>query len=417
MRTLTKIKLCRGCGSKKLKLFFKLGDQPLANSLLKSVKEEEDFYPLSLIWCADCNLVQLQETVDPKILFSTYVWVTGTSKTANEFSEKFCEELISKTSDLKKGYILELASNDGTFLKPFQKRGYEVLGIDPAKNIVEMANETGVPTRRDFWGTKAAKKLIKEKGKAKIIFARNVLAHVADTRDFILGIGEALEENGVVAIEAHYAKKILEELQYDSIYHEHLCYFTLKSMEKLLNDCGLFVFDVLLGPISGGALIVYARKYKTKESKELIKWRSEEKSLKTNESFSWEDFRERVFAHRDKLLEILGKAKKSGNVIAWGASARSSTLLNFCGIDSKIVSSIIDLNPLKQGKFTAGTHIKIVKPEEAFKKKPSLVFVTGWNFAEEIINLLRNKYNYKGQCLVPLPSKLRVITNNANDSK
>src|SRR3989344_911039 len=184
------IKKCRVCNSSSLKTFFNLGRQPLVNSLLNNTKDREKVYPLALSRCAKCGLVQLNYTVDPKKLFSTYVWVTGTSKTANEFADKFCDELISRASDFKKGYILELASNDGTFLKPFQRKGYEVLGIDPAENIVEMANKDGVPTQRDFWGIKIAKKLAREKGKAKIIFARNVLAHVANPQDFVSGINE-----------------------------------------------------------------------------------------------------------------------------------------------------------------------------------------------------------------------------------
>ncbi len=412
MRASFYIKKCRVCDSQSLKPFLDLGKQPLVNSLLKYEEDREKVYPLALVWCSKCKLVQLDYTVDPKKLFSTYVWVTNTSKAANEFSDRFCDKLISRASGDKNNYVLEIASNDGTFLKPFQKRGYQVLGIDPAENIVEMANAAGVPTRCIFWSGEAAKKLVKEKGKAKIIFARNVLAHVSNPQDFVYGISEALDDKGVVAIETHYGRKIQEELQYDSIYHEHLCYFTLKNIEKLLNSAGLFVFDVLLGPISGGALIVYARKTKNKESKEVVRWRHEEEKARVNNFSNWKNFRDNVFAHRSKLLEILGEAKKSGVVVGWGASARSSILLNFCGIDFKIISSIIDLNPLKQGKLTAGTHIKIVRPEEAFKKTPSLVFITGWNFSEEIIDSLRNKWGYRGRCLIPLPGEPRIITNN-----
>lgn len=408
-----KVTSCRVCDSSSLKPFFDLGEQPLANSLLKSAKDKDKFYPLALFWCSKCNLVQLDYTVDPKKLFTNYIWVTGTSKTANEFANKFYEELISRAPDVKRGYILEIASNDGTFLKPFQKGGYEVLGIDPAKNIVVMANQAGVPTQRAFWGTESAKKLIKKKGKAKVIFARNVVAHVADVRDFVTGISDAIADDGIVAIETHYGKRILEDLQYDSIYHEHLCYFTLKSIEKLLNNCGLFVFDVLAGPISGGALIVYARKKshfakasRDGQSPEVVRLRQSEKTAKTNSLVSWKNFREEVFCHREKLLGILNRAKKSGNIVGWGASARSSTLLNFCNIDNKVIPLIIDLNPLKQGKFTAGTHIPIVKPEEIFNKMPNLVFITGWNFSAEIVEMLRNK-GYKGSYLVPLPKKPR----------
>ncbi|MBI2048862.1 MAG: class I SAM-dependent methyltransferase [Candidatus Liptonbacteria bacterium] len=419
-----KITTCRICESPKLKPFFDLGEQPLANSLLDGSQESgvrsqgEKFYPLSLTWCENCNLVQLEETVDSKGLFSTYVWVTGTSKGANEFSRKFYSELVRRVGGDKSGYVLEIASNDGTFLKQFIEDGYEVLGVDPARNIAEMAERAGVPTKCVFWGKPAAEDLVAEKGRARIVFARNVLPHVANTRDFVEGLARALAEDGTLAIEAHYAKIILEELHYDSIYHEHLCYFTLKTLEKLLNDFGLYVFDIAKSPISGGSVVVYARKESgvrsqesgINESEMLKSFREKETEDGINNLERWQGFARRSFEHRDKLLEILGEAKKFGRIIGWGASARSSTLLNFCGIDSSIISSIIDLNPLKQGKFTAGTHIPIVKPEEALKETPALVFITGWNFADEIIDSLRNKFGYKGPCLVPLPKEPRVIS-------
>ncbi len=401
---------CRVCGKGAIKSFFDLGQQPLANSLPQRVDEKENFYPLSLSWCANCNLVQLNETIDPRELFSTYVWVTGTSKGAKEFADKFYDELTIRTPDPKKGYVLEIASNDGTFLQPFLKNGHDVLGIDPAKNVVEMALKAGVPTKCAFWGREEAEKIVAERGPAKIIFARNVMAHVADAGDFVGGLNLALSDDGVVAIEPHYARNILEGLQYDSIYHEHLCYFTLKSLEYLLSSAGLFIFDVAASPISGGAIIVYARKRQMANSKELMAWRERELENKTNEFASWENFAKRCFEHKKKLLALLGAHGGSGKVVGWGASARSSTLLNFCGIDSATVSSIIDLNPLKQGKFTAGNHIPIVAPEVALASDPSLVFVTGWNFAGEIIDMLRNKYGFRGPCLVPLPNEPRIVT-------
>ncbi len=336
------INSCRVCKSKNLKKFFDLDKQPPANSLLKSANEKEHFYPLSLSWCAECNLVQLNETINPGELFSEYVWVTGTSKTAREFSEVFCRELISRTKNPKEGHILEVASNDGTFLVPFIKQGYKVLGIDPAKNIADMAGAEGVPTKCAFFGKETAKQILEERGPAKMIFARNVLPHVANTRDFVEGLALCLDAESTLAIEVHYAKKILEELHYDSIYHEHLCYFTLKTLEGLLNDFGLFIFDIIESPISGGSIIVYAGKEKSEE-KLIVQWyRDREEEERINEFSSWQDFAKRAFSHRDKLLDILQEAAKEGKVVGYGASARSSTLLNFCGINSSLISMIAD---------------------------------------------------------------------------
>lgn len=402
---------CRVCGSKDIVGFFDLGRQPLANSLLDRPDEPEEKYSLSLSYCNNCSLVQLNETIEPEKLFSHYVWVTGTSKAANDFAEDFYKEIVARTENPKSGYVLEVASNDGTFLKPFLRGGYDVLGVDPARNIVAIAEKAGVPTEAAFFGMEAAKKIVKKKGFAMMIFARNVMAHVANTHDFVDGLHEALADDGVVAIEAHYAGVILNGLQYDSIYHEHLFYYTLKSLTRLLEDHKLYVFDVLRGPISGGAIIVYARKQKGDVSDALRVWRADEEKNGTNAYSRWQDFAKRAFEHREKLLTLLHDVSKNGDlVVGWGASARSSTLLNFCGIDTTIVPEIIDLNPLKQGKYTAGTHIPIVNAETGMGKGPKMVFIIGWNFAAEIIDSLRNKFNFKGSCLVPLPDEPRVET-------
>lgn len=398
------IKKCRVCNSKNIKTFFDLGFQPLANSLIKNPEKKENFYPLSLSHCQDCSLVQLNQTIDSRELFSKYIWVTATSKTAREFSEIFCQELIARSQKIKNEYVLEVASNDGTFLLPFMHAGYKVLGVDPAKNIVEMAEANGVPTKRCFFGAESAKKILEEYGPAQIIFARNVLAHVANTRDFVEGLELCLGEQGTLAIEFHYAKKILEELQYDSIYHEHLCYFTLKSIEKLLNDFNLFIFDIKESPISGGALIVYAKKHKLAETAVVKLYRDQEKKNKINNFDSWKDFASKAFSHRKKLLKILRSfSKEKGTTIGYGASARSSTLLNFCGINSKLISMIADQSPLKHKLFTAGTHILINSPEKALEHNPKYVLILAWNFTNEIIEVLKTKFNYRGGVIIPLP--------------
>lgn len=396
---------CRVCGSKDIIGFFDLGEQPLANSLLHSPDEKEDFYPLSLSYCKNCSLIQLNQTVEPEKLFSQYVWVTGTSKTANEFADRFCVELIKRTNKPKKGYILELASNDGTFLKPFQKNGYEILGVDPAKNIAKIANSAGIPTRVEFWGNKFAQSLLSEKGPAKMVFARNVLPHVANTHDFMKGLCAILANDGTLAIEIHYAKIILEGLHYDSIYHEHLCYFTFKSLERLLNGHGLYVFDIITSPISGGSIIVYVKKNKLEEKEIVQKYRDEEAKKKINELSSWKNFTNQSFLHRKKLLGILREVERWGLVVGYGASARSSTMLNFYGIDYNILPVIADQNVLKQGKFTAGTHILIESPEAVMARNPQFVFILAWNFTDEIIKYLGGEFSYHRDYIIPLPGK------------
>ncbi len=403
---------CRVCQEKEINEFFDLGNQPYANSLLKNPDENEKLYPLSLSWCPSCSLVQLNHTADPNELFSSYVWVTATSKVAHEHANNFYNEVMSRVRSLEGSYALEVASNDGTFLLPFIHDKHKVLGVDPAKNIAEIAQKMGVPTIADFFGVKLAKQIIKEHGKARVVFARNVIPHVANLHDVIDGMALCLEDDGLMVIEAHYAKIILEGLHYDSIYHEHLCYFTLKSMEALLAKHGLAAFDLTLSPISGGSMVLYIKKKSQgmRESDSLKQYRKEEQKAKVNDFKSWKDFALRAYKHKQQLLKMLGDTvEKEGPVVGWGASARSSTMLNFCGIGRNLVSLIADQNPLKQGLYTAGTNILIMCPDDVMKRKPKTVLILAWNFGQEIMDCLKNNYKFEGRCILPLPNDPQVV--------
>ncbi len=404
------IKKCRICDASILDVvpFLSLREQPFANSLLNSLNEKEEFYPLSLSFCKKCNLVQLNETADPNKLFSKYVWVTGTSRTAKDYSQKFCENVLSKV-DVSGSYVLEVASNDGTFLIPFMQRGHDVLGVDPAENIVDIALSNGVPTECAFFGEEIAKKIVEEKGKAKAVFARNVIAHVANTHDFVSGLETCLDNDGLLVLEAHYAKPIIESLQYDSFYHEHLCYFSVRSMENLLNQHNLHIIDIRQGPISGGSLEVYA--VKNENIQPLVNvniFKSEEEKSKLNQLETWKEFSRKVYSHGNELFILLSDLSKTKKIVGYGASARSSTLLNFCGITPEIVSMIADQNPIKYHKYTAGTHIPIYHPDEVMATNPDYVLITGWNFTDEIIGILKDRYSFNGKCIIPLPNKPEI---------
>lgn len=397
---------CRVCGSKDTRQFFDLGNQPLANSLLNSPGEKEEYYPLALSWCPACSLVQLNYTVPPEKLFSEYVWITGTSSTAHTYAETFCDRLLARAGN-NQGYVLEIASNDGTFLKPFIARGREVLGIDPARNIAALAEKDGVPTRAVFWSESESEKLRKEKGPAYTVFARNVLPHVNDQRDFIRGCRAMLADDGVLAIEAHDAATILSELHYDSIYHEHMCYFTFTTLEHLLNDAGFFIFDLEESPISGGSMVVYARTVKGEESLAVKDKRLRDEAEKVNSQESWVSFAKKANQHRDTFVALLEEARNGGQkIIGYGASARSSTLLNFAKVGIDLLPLIADKNPLKQGKYTAGTHIPIVSPETALAGSPDTVVILAWNFTNEIMEYLAS-LGYTGSYIIPLPGAPR----------
>src|SRR3990167_5710055 len=291
---LARVGTCRVCGSTSLTDFFDLGEQPFANALLKDPLDADPKYPLALTHCRQCSLVQLTHKAEQEALFSHYVWVTGTSKKTHDFANVFCDELLKRAGSPRDTYVLEIASNDGTFLKPFKKNDCRVLGIDPAKNIAEMANGDGILTEALFWGFDTARDVVQRHGQSKIIFARNVLPHVSDQRDFVDGLSIALAPEGILALEVHYAGVIRKELHYDSIYHEHHCYFSLKSLEHLLNDYGLYLFDIEKSPISGGSIIVYVKKGKTSEQTALKQYRAVEDKDGMNTLEAWQEFGKRA---------------------------------------------------------------------------------------------------------------------------
>ena len=398
---------CRVCRSILSTTFFDLGEQPFANALLKSPEDPDPRYPLALVFCNECSLVQLSHRAAEEELFSRYVWVTGTSKKIHEFADVFCDRLVRRAGEPKDSYVLEIASNDGTLLKPFKKRGFTVLGIDPAENIAQMAREGGVPTEALFWGKDTAQHIVQKRGLSKMLFARNVLPHVSDQRDFVEGLSTTLHPDGVLAVEVHYAGIILRELHYDSIYHEHHCYFSLKNLERLLNDFGMYVFDVEESPVSGGSIVVYAKKQKVQPSASLLALRASEGESDVNALETWKMFAERADAHRTALLSLFRTLQGEWPVFGYGASARSSTLLNYCAIDNSALPVIADKNPLKQGLYTAGTHIPIVPIGEMLSQRPSSIFVLAWNFKDEIMEELRGS-GYSGKFLIPFPDPPHV---------
>jgi len=391
--------------------FFDLGRQPYANALLSRCDQPQAAYPLSLSWCPACSLVQLNQTAEPEELFSDYVWVTGTSSTARRYAETFCEEVLRRFGGHPTRYVLEAASNDGTFLQPFMSKQCPVLGADPAGNIVELALQQGVPTECGFFGRALAEKLVAEHGRGDIILARNVLPHVADVHDFLDGIERCMDDAALLAVEVHYAGVILEQLHYDSIYHEHLCYFTLASLEKLLRRHGLAAFDVMTSPISGGSIVVFAKKTQQVQSTYMQQLLDQEKAGGFNALSCWAEFARRAKTHRERLVALLNEETRAGRMVAgYGASARSSTLLNFCGIDSRTVGMIADRNPLKQDRFTAGSRIPIFSPEYVMQAGPETILLLAWNFEEEIAEFLQNKCNFAGRVIVPLPNEPRVYS-------
>lgn len=400
---------CRVCDALAIEKILDLGDQPPANSLREKQYEELDSVPLILCRCDKCGTLQLTENVDSQYLFGHYVWVTGTSRVAQVYSEVFSQRLLSRKQG-KALRVIEIASNDGTFLRPFKDKGHKVLGIDPAKNIAAIASEEGIPTIPEFFGSSVAEWLIETHEHADIIFARNVIPHVTDPNDVIFGMAHCLKDDGIGAIEFHSAEVILRELHYDSIYHEHIFYHSLHSIAFLLEIHDLHIFDVQESPISGGSLVVYFSKSKRARTDGLLRGFEKEISIKINDLISWRNFAERCWEHRTALRSAVEDALSLGkSVIGYGASARSSTLLNYSGLGSGELDLVADKNPLKFRLYTPGTNLQIMPPEAAFAGNPDVILLLAWNFKEEILGEIREKFHWSGSVITPLPGLPQTI--------
>jgi SAM-dependent methyltransferase len=401
---------CRICFKKKLKYLLSLGNQPLANNLKKNSNSREFKLPLRLCFCNNCNTVQIKETVDPKILFKKYFWQTSTSESAKKFSIIFSKKILSYV-DTKNPFVVEIASNDGTFLIPFKKNGCDVLGVDPAKNLVKISLNKNVEALNAFFNLETAKKIVKIKNKkADLIIARNVIAHVKNIHEIVESAYEVLNDTGLFVVEFHYAKEILKGLQYDSIYHEHLFYFNLETIKSFFFKKNFYLYHAFKSPISGGAIVALFSKSQLKLTNSAQKFLLDEKKNKVNSLTSWTSFAKRVKLHKSFFLNKINFFfKKKYHMIAYGASARSSTFLNYCKLDNKKIKEIVDKNSLKFKKFTPGINLKILSFEE-FKKKIfnyNFLLLLAWNFKKEILMDLKVA-GFKGLILIPFPKKNNI---------
>ncbi|MDQ3068397.1 MAG: class I SAM-dependent methyltransferase [Acidobacteriota bacterium] len=403
------IDACRICDSRSIPTVLDLGDQPLANSLRRDRGEVLPVFPLRICRCEACGTIQLTETVAPEKLFAHYVWVTGTSESARAYSQVFCERMVDRSGPGRL-FAVEIASNDGTFLKPFRDRGDKVLGVDPARNIAAMAEADGIPTVAEFFGLDVANGVVARDGEADCVFARNVIPHVANANDVVAGMARCLSREGTGAIEFHRADVILDELHYDSIYHEHLYFHSLHSIRRLLARAGLLPFDVTTSPISGGSYVVYFSKTERPLTPDYTAAMAREEALGIGEGAPWKKFADRCDEHRTALSALVSARRAEGKrIIGYGASARSSTMLNFCGIDHHMLDAIADGAPLKHHTYTPGTDVLILPPAEAFALKPDVVLLLAWNFRDEILGQIRREHGWSGEVIVPLPGAPSVI--------
>jgi SAM-dependent methyltransferase len=402
-------KKCRICTKEKLYNLINFGKQPLANRLNSKIPKKELKFSLNLCMCKKCKTIQIKETVNPKILFTRYFWKTATSVAAKNFSKIFCEKMLTYLKCIRP-FVLEIASNDGTFLIPFKKRGLEVLGIDPAKNLASISLKNKIPLLTRFFNNKTVKEVIKiKKKKADLVFARNVIAHAKNIHEIVEGVHKILSDKGIFAVEFHHAKKILEGLQYDSIYHEHLFYFNLLTIKNFFLKKNFYLCHAFKSPMSGGAIVALFSKSPLNLSASAKKILLEEKISKANTLRKWQKFAKKTQLHKKYFCKTIKKLfDKKYRIIAYGASARSSTFLNYSNINNKNIRYIVDKNPLKVNRYTPGTNLKILSFKQFKEKinKFNTLLLLAWNFKKEIMQDLK-KFGFKGIVLAPFPKKIK----------
>jgi 2-polyprenyl-3-methyl-5-hydroxy-6-metoxy-1,4-benzoquinol methylase len=399
---------CRFCSTPLEHTFADLGMSPLANSYLRpeDLAKPESFYPLHAYVCERCFLVQLPELESPEAIFSDYAYFSSYSDSWLDHARRFAGAACDRFDLGEQSLVMEIASNDGYLLQFFHQRGIPVLGIEPAANVAEAARERGIETVTEFFGTGLAGRLAAEGRRPDLLIGWNVLAHTPYLEDFVAGLEAVLAPGGAVVLEFPHILHLIDENQFDTIYHEHFSYFSFGTVAEVLAAHGLKVFDVEETPTHGGSLRVFAEhrgRGRTVEERvgELLR-REEERGLRTLEPYL--DFGERVKATKRRLLEFLLRAKAEGKSVAgYGAPAKGNTLLNYCGLRTDFLDYTVDRSPHKQGCFLPGTRIPIHAPDRIRETRPDYVLILPWNLRDEIAEQMQDVRAWGGKFVVPIP--------------
>ncbi|MCL4552156.1 MAG: class I SAM-dependent methyltransferase [Candidatus Marsarchaeota archaeon] len=404
---------CRSCGGTDLRSVLSLGHMPLANALLTAdqLEKPEPTYPLDLAFCPLCTLVQITETVPPEKLFGEYLYFSSFSDTMLRHAETLVDQLIASRGLGSSSLVVEIASNDGYLLQYYQRQGIPVLGVEPAANVASVAREKhGIRTVCEFFGEDLAQQLEQQGEQADIIHAHNVLAHVADLNGFVRGIRLLLRDDGVAVIEVPYVKDLIDKCEFDTIYHEHLCYFSLSALDRLFQRHGLAIQIVERLSIHGGSLRVFVQRdtgnrgSRNVHSATVLSMLKDENDWGAGETAFYRGFGEKVEGLRENLNALLTDLKAQGKrIVAYGASAKGATLLNYFGISREILDFVADRSTVKQALYTPGTHLPICAPERLLEDMPDYVLLLTWNFADEILAQQAEFRRRGGRFIIPIP--------------
>lgn len=395
---------CRMCGSKELKRFLDLYDQPLANSFVTPEQfPTEPTFPLQVFFCETCSLAQLVHVVDKEVLFSDYVYFSSGMPTLSNHFLKYAEDVIKRF--LKPGQlVVEIASNDGILLKHFKEKGFRVLGIDPAENIVPIAEANGVRTLPHFFSESLATSIVNDEGHAHAILANNVVAHINDHQDLARGIKTLLAPDGVFVFEAPYLIDMFDNLSFDTIYHEHLSFLAVRPVVALFARHHLEVFHVEVHPVQGFSLRVFVGHPGAHEvNPSVAQYQEEEKKRGLDVFATYELLAERVHENKEKLTQLLAQLKSTGaRIAAYGAPAKGNTLLNFFNIGADVLEFAVDDLPTKQHKYTPGMHIPVLSRAEARERDPDYYLLLAWNYKDAILAKEQAFINGGGKFIYPI---------------
>jgi SAM-dependent methyltransferase len=400
---------CRFCGHILENSVVDLGMSPLCESYVsaENINQMEAFYPLHVYVCDHCFLVQLEEYVSREDIFTEYAYFSSFSDDWLKHSQDYVHKMIDAFGLDEGSRVVELASNDGYLLQYFVKAGIPVLGIEPAKNVAREAEEKGVATLVDFFGEELATKLADEGKTADLLLGNNVLAQVPDINDFVAGMKILLKPDGVITMEFPHLMCLIEENQFDTIYHEHFSYFSLFAAEKIFARHGITLFDVEELTTHGGSLRIYGRHAEDSGKPVSGRYRAlmkRELDAGIDRLDYYRSFGEKVVETKFKILDFLISARRNGKTITgYGAPGKGNTLLNYCGIRTDFIDFTVDRNPYKQGKFLPGTHIPIHAPEKIDETRPDFVFILPWNFKDEIMAQMAHIRDWGGKFVVPIP--------------